>query len=279
MAEGIAIDRGIEEGRQRPRRDDVPRQHPAERRPQRQALLPAERRHPAGDQRLGRLHREQRATEGEAVVGKLGHAPAIPTRPPHPPRAAAPDRRSPAYRPAPPRAKWRRGRDIGGDGDDRRILRMDPGLAVGRPVDLDLRMPVALEALDQHEVDRREMPEQLPQLRLHGAAQLGHQRPAVGGGDQDLPRPRLPVDPAVLAGRVHVEAVMRVLDGGDADPARRSAPGSAWPAGWSCRPRSSRRGRSSAPAGLQSAPAALGCGWPMSATACALASSCSTHSA
>ncbi|KAH2775667.1 hypothetical protein KXW38_001344, partial [Aspergillus fumigatus] len=41
---------------------------------------------------------------------------------------------------------------------------------------------------------------------------LGHQRPAPGGADQHLRRPGLAVLPGILAGLVHVEAVMRDIE-------------------------------------------------------------------
>ena len=44
---------------------------------------------------------------------------------------------------------------VGGDRDDVRIVRMQQRLAVRGAMDFELGMRVALEALDQHEIDRR----------------------------------------------------------------------------------------------------------------------------
>jgi hypothetical protein len=60
----------------------------------------------------------------------------------------------------------------------------------------------------------------LGQRWLGRAAQLAHQRPALGGGDQHLPRPGQPMGVAVLARLVDIEGMVCVLDGGNADTPR-----------------------------------------------------------
>ena len=75
------------------------------------------------------------------------------------------------------------------------------------------------------------------------AGDLVQQRPAAGAGHQHLMRAGLAVAMAVLAGPVHVEAVMRVLDGGDTQAVARAAAAAGRRAAWSCRCRTSRPGR------------------------------------
>ena len=84
-------------------------------------------------------------------------------------------------------------------------------------------MPLALVALDNDEIDRRELAEQLRQLRLGRPAQLVHQRPAIRRADQHLGRPGEAMAMGILARLVDVEAEMGVLDGRDPMPARDEA--------------------------------------------------------
>ena len=84
-------------------------------------------------------------------------------------------------------------------------------------------MALALVALDQHQIDRRELAQQRGERRLGVAAQLVHQRPAAGGADQDLGRAGQAVAVRILAGLVDVEGVMGVLEGRDREPARHQA--------------------------------------------------------
>ena len=69
----VAIHRGVVERRQVDRRDDIGGKHAAARVLERHRLGLRDRRHALIDQPLDILDREQRAAEGEAVVGELGH--------------------------------------------------------------------------------------------------------------------------------------------------------------------------------------------------------------
>ena len=74
----------------------------------------------------------------------------------------------------------RRQRRIGGDGDDGGVVGMEERLAEAGAVDFELGMRLALETLDHHEVDRRELFDQRGKRELRGAAQLVHEGEAVG---------------------------------------------------------------------------------------------------
>src|SRR5712664_2838976 len=112
---------------------------------------------------------------------------------------------------------------VGGEGHDVRIVGMQERLARLLAPYLELRDGRELEALHQQHVARRDLLHLLVERGLLRAAQLVHQHPSARGGHQDLARPRLPVPVRVLAGRVHVEAVVRVLDQRNAQ----AAPGEA----------------------------------------------------
>ncbi len=72
-AHRVAIHRGIGEGRQvEPGAQGLGGDAPV-RAPQRHGLDAGDHRHPLGDQGGGRLHREQRPAEGEAIVRELRH--------------------------------------------------------------------------------------------------------------------------------------------------------------------------------------------------------------
>ncbi len=85
----------------------------------------------------------------------------------------------------------------------------------------ELGMRLALVAFDDHEIDRRQLVEQVGERRLGRAPQLMHQRPAIGGADQDFGGAGHAVAMQILAGLIHVEGMMRVLEGGDLQPALR----------------------------------------------------------
>ena len=69
--------------------------------------------------------------------------------------------------------------DVGSDGDDTRIVGMKKRLAVLLAVDLQLRECIALEALDQNEIDRRHLAEQILQA-LDAAVRNGHAMAEAG---------------------------------------------------------------------------------------------------
>ena len=73
---------------------------------------------------------------------------------------------------------------------------------------------MALVAFHQDQIDRMHMGQQLGQPWL-GPHDLVQQRPARPGRHQDLMGAGLAVAVGVLAGAIHVEAVMRMLHGGD----------------------------------------------------------------
>ena len=110
-------------------------------------------------------------------------------------------------------------RNVGNDADHVRVLRMEGRLADLAAVDLDAGVMRRFEAFDQHEIDRRHLPQQIVDGGLGRLPQLVHQRPAPAGSDQHLGRAGDAVDVGILAGLVDVEAVMGVLDGGNGEAA------------------------------------------------------------
>ena len=103
--------------------------------------------------------------------------------------------------------------------NDAIVLRVDRRLAVGRTMDLDLGQGIALEPLDQNEVDRRKQAQKIGKRRLRRPAQFPHQRQPIGGSDQHLMRAGGAMDVGILARLVEIEAVMGVLDRRDAQAA------------------------------------------------------------
>src|SRR5262249_44070755 len=88
-------------------------------------------------------------------------------------------------------------------------------------VDLELFVPVPLEALDDEEVDLAHMADELVERGLRRAAMLMHQGPAITRGDHHLDGAGLAMLPAILARLAAIESLMGVLHGGDADAAPR----------------------------------------------------------
>jgi len=86
-------------------------------------------------------------------------------------------------------------------------------------MDLQFRIRVGFEPLNQNKINRIHADQQLRQgrFRPHGLMQQG---PTAGRGDEYFMRAREAVPMAVLAGPVHVEAVMSVLDGRYGQPRR-----------------------------------------------------------
>ena len=82
---------------------------------------------------------------------------------------------------------------VSGDTGDAGIVGKQERLAVGGAENLDLAMRLALETLDDDEIDPRQLCQQFRNSRLFGATQLMHQGPALGGGHQHFARTRLAV--------------------------------------------------------------------------------------
>ena len=73
-----------------------------------------------------------------------------------------------------------RQRAVGGNRDDVRVFRVDQRLAVRDPVNLELGEPVALEAFDQHQIDRRHLADQGGHIPFRLFTQLVQNGPAFG---------------------------------------------------------------------------------------------------
>src|SRR5260221_3994963 len=101
-------------------------------------------------------------------------------------------------------------------------------------------MRLVLEALDEQQVDRSHVANQFLERRLRRAAMLVHARRARRRGDHHYRRARRAVTPAVLAGLVDIEGVMRMLQGRDSEAAARQ---------FRQQPRHQRRLAAAAPAG------------------------------
>ncbi len=106
-------------------------------------------------------------------------------------------------------------RRVGRDGDDAIVVGMQKRLADGGAIDFELRMRVAFEALDDHQIDRAELRQYLHQRRLGFAAELVHDRPAPARDDGDFARAGLAVQPGILARLIEIELMMRMFDGRD----------------------------------------------------------------
>src|SRR5262249_17872266 len=83
--------------------------------------------------------------------------------------------------------------------NDLRIARIEQGLAGLATMDLDLVVLLALEALDDQQIDRRHVLHQLGGARLSRTTQLMHQCPAIGRGDQHFRCARRAMAPGILA--------------------------------------------------------------------------------
>lgn len=104
-------------------------------------------------------------------------------------------------------------RHIAGQCPHCRVIRRDQRVSGLGPMGFNLRMTVAFVAFDQHQIDGREPCQMRLQRRFIGPAQLMHQGETRARGQEHLPRARDAVAVAVFAGVIHVESVMRVLDG------------------------------------------------------------------
>ena len=90
---------------------------------------------------------------------------------------------------------------------------MQQRLADDGAVDFELRMRMALEALDDDEIDRAQLRQNIPKRRLGFLTQFMHDGPTPAGNDRDLAGAGLAVQPRILARLVGIEFMMRVLDG------------------------------------------------------------------
>ena len=93
-----------------------------------------------------------------------------------------------------------------------RVVGIQRRLAVGDAKNLDLRQRIALEALDQNQVDLLEQPQKLGQRRLRRSAQFPHQRDPIGGRDQHFLCAGSAMLVRILARLIEVEIVVGVLD-------------------------------------------------------------------
>ena len=118
-----------------------------------------------------------------------------------------------------------RQRRVAGDRDDVRVVRLQQRLAVGGAMDFELGKGVALEAFDQHQIDRRQLGEQVGQVPFRLVAQLVQDGEALGRADDHLGRAGGAVHEGILARLVEVEAVMGVLERGHAAARARSGAG------------------------------------------------------
>src|ERR1700682_4876148 len=88
---------------------------------------------------------------------------------------------------------------------------MQHRLADAGAVDLELRDRRTLEAFDQHQIARREPRQRRIERKLSGVAQLVHQRPSHGRGDQYLLAACFAMTMRILTRLVDVELMMRVF--------------------------------------------------------------------
>ncbi len=185
VAHGVAVHRRIIERRQIDRRLDVEGQHAAARAVQRHLLGFGDRCDALADQPLHVVEPQQRTGKGETIVGQLRHL-----RAPHsgasPIGTACLSSRSAI---ASMSLRSITGTVAAGKGVSAamatmlRVVRMDQRLAVGGAVDLQLRKGIALEALDQHEIDRRHLGDQVGQVPFRLLAQFMQDGEALGRGD------------------------------------------------------------------------------------------------
>jgi hypothetical protein len=106
-------------------------------------------------------------------------------------------------------------------GQDACVLEGQRCLPTAGAVDLQPQVHFALETLDQHQVARCELRQQFRQRWLRCATILVQQRPALDGCDQHLLRARLAMQVTVLARKIEIEGMMRVLDRRHAQSASR----------------------------------------------------------
>src|SRR5690625_5041792 len=112
-----------------------------------------------------------------------------------------------------------RDRTVAADGKDLRIFGCQQRLFHGPPPDFELQVAFPLEALDDHEVDRRKLGQQCLDARFRLLPKLVHQGPAVAGGDEHFRGTCLAMLVGVLSWRIHVEVMVRVLYRGYREPA------------------------------------------------------------
>src|SRR5579883_1360616 len=80
-------------------------------------------------------------------------------------------------------------------------------------------MGMALEALDNHEIGRAELGQNIGQRRLRLLAQFMDNGPAAARHNGDFAGTGAAMAPRILAGLIGIEIMMRMLDGRDAQAA------------------------------------------------------------
>src|SRR5580658_6972954 len=80
-------------------------------------------------------------------------------------------------------------------------------------------MRMALEAFDDHQIDRAQLRQHLGQRRLGLITEFMHNGPAPARHDRYFAGASSALQPGVLARLVDIELVMRMLDGCDLQPA------------------------------------------------------------
>ncbi len=227
MADGVTIDRGIIERRQIDRRLQVGGGDAAARAAQRHPFGLRDRHDPFADQPLHLGQRQQRTGKCETIVGQLrhhAHAPEI--APGHAIGTACLSSRSAMASMSLRSTTGTRAAGsarVAGDRHDMRIVRMDQRLAVLGAVNFQLRKGVALEAFDQHQIDRRHLGDQVGHVPFRLLAQFVQDRPAPGRRDDHLGGAGDAVHEGILAGLVQIEAMMGVLERGHPHPPRQQA--------------------------------------------------------
>ncbi len=110
-------------------------------------------------------------------------------------------------------------RRIAGYGHDTVLLRPQGWLAQFGPEHLNLLDRCGFEALYEHQVDRGKPGSERHRVR-RGVGGLAQQRPALAAHYQHFLGAGLAMTKTVLAGLVQIQAVMSVLDGGNAQAGR-----------------------------------------------------------
>ncbi len=98
---------------------------------------------------------------------------------------------------------------------------MERHLAVGRAKDLDLGNRLALEALHDQKIAGRHARDEFVQRQFGRAPQFVHQGPPNARRQHHFAAACVPVAIGVLAGLVDIELVVRALDQGHREAARR----------------------------------------------------------
>ena len=90
---------------------------------------------------------------------------------------------------------------------------MQQRLSERAPINLDLRVRMPLEPLDEHQIDWAHLLQQVVERWFGCTTQLVHQGPTMIRCDHHFSCPCLPMAPRVLSRLIDVESVMCVLNG------------------------------------------------------------------